>query len=70
MTQVEEQVAQAPPATPMVRHIVEKKPGAAPTAVDYEDKALCGALWDRLFVSPDGPLCGDCRAEFRLRTGR
>lgn len=60
---------EAPPITPMVRHFVEKRRGAGPTDVDYQDKTLCGKPWDRLFVSRDGPICEDCVTALKRRLG-
>lgn len=48
--------------TPLLRHIVDHAPDGTPS-----DKCLCGFVWDRYRLSPDGPLCDPCKAEFRKR---
>lgn len=66
---------------PMVRHIVDRGdvPKGIPTPetaalvgrtappVEPQAKTLCGEPWDRLGITPDGPLCDGCRAEYRRR---
>lgn len=34
---------------------------------DPQQKTLCGEPWDRYGISPSGPLCGACRAEYVRR---
>ncbi len=66
---------------PMLRHIVDRGdlPRGVPSAetaallglpsapVEPQATTLCGEPWDRLGISPDGPLCGPCRAEYVRR---
>lgn len=61
----------APP--PMLRHLVDKGDwhlGVLPSDwVEPQQRALCGHVWDRLGISPDGPLCDSCADEFIRRHG-
>ena len=68
---------------PMVRHIVDRGdvskgiPSAATVealklhgvtgAVEPQAKTLCGEPWDRLGITPNGPLCDACRDVYRQR---
>lgn len=44
------------------RHLVEKDGKGG-----YADQALCGFLWDRMNVSPNGAVCEECAEEFKRR---
>ena len=57
---------------PMVRHVVDKGDWTAKgflgnRAPNPQQQTLCKQPWDRLNVSPDGPLCEECKAEYRRR---
>jgi hypothetical protein len=75
MTQVET-IATAEPSTgdvkPMVRHIIERAvcPITGTVLGEFKDKALCGALWDRLLPNTPGPICESCKEEFMRRPPR
>lgn len=58
----------APP--PMPRHLVQIRDNPDPAeGVNPREVTLCGAPWDRLGVSPNGPLCDPCADEFKRRHG-
>ena len=57
------ELAQAPPIAPRLAHIVEKVPGTQ----EFQDKCLCGFIWDALFVSPNMPPCEECIEIFKRR---
>jgi hypothetical protein len=63
----------APP--PMPAHLVDKadwqkgKIVLLGAEIQPQDKALCGALWDRMGVSKNSPLCDGCADEFMRRHG-
>ncbi len=63
---------------PLKRHLVDKGdalrgvparewgvPGTE--NVQPQQRTLCGELWDRLGLKPNGPVCERCVAEFRRR---
>lgn len=50
----------------VVRHIVER---ADRSLVDYRDRTLCGATWDRVGLAA-GPMCDKCARIFEMREGR
>ena len=71
LVESEVEVREAPPLTPMLRHIVDKGDwqakgflGDAPP--NPQQTTLCGKPWDRLGVSA-GPLCDACRTEYVRR---
>ncbi len=76
ITTAEPSIAPPPMVKPMVKHLIERKRDpeqkhGGPFHPDqYEDKALCGYVWDRLLdLKPTGPTCEDCKAEARRRGG-
>lgn len=47
--------------TPMVRHVIERKRENEDAPWEpWGERALCGYVWDRPFVSADGPWCDAC----------
>lgn len=64
MKEVLEQEPQATVDTSSIfpRHVVELGPDGKP-----KDRALCGYLWDRVFVKHNGSICQECVDELRKR---
>lgn len=55
---IERPATSSPNRIAEMRHLVERQPDGS-----FADRALCGYLWDRLHVRPQGELCEECREE-------